>query len=52
MKRGVGGATDDDLLAHAASQQRVLITTDADFDTILALTGADQPQRAAAPRRR
>ena len=31
------------MLAHAASQQRVLITTDTDFGMILALTGATGP---------
>ena len=40
---GMRGATDDDVLTHAASQQRVLITTDTDFGTILALTGAAGP---------
>ena len=40
---GMQGATDDDVFAQAASQQRVLITTDTDFGTILALTGAAGP---------
>lgn len=40
---GMQGAADDDVLAHAASEQRVLVTTDTDFGTILALTGAAGP---------
>lgn len=40
---GMRGATDNDVLAHAASEQRVRITTDTDFGTILALTGAAGP---------
>jgi predicted nuclease of predicted toxin-antitoxin system len=40
---GMQGAIDDDVLAHAADEQRVLITTDTDFGTILALSGAAIP---------
>jgi predicted nuclease of predicted toxin-antitoxin system len=40
---GLQGATDDDVLAHAAGEQQVLITTDTDFGTILALSGAPGP---------
>jgi len=37
---GMQGAVDDDVLAHAANEQRVLVTTDTDFGAILALSGA------------
>lgn len=37
------GATDNEVLAHAAAERRVLITTDTDFGTILALSGAAMP---------
>lgn len=40
---GCKAATDDEVLAHAASKQRVLVTTDTDFGTILALSGAAGP---------
>jgi predicted nuclease of predicted toxin-antitoxin system len=40
---GMQGATDDEVLACAAREQRVLITTDTDFGTILALSGAAGP---------
>jgi predicted nuclease of predicted toxin-antitoxin system len=42
-RSGYRGATDDDVLACAHREQRVLITTDTDFGTILALSGADGP---------
>lgn len=37
------GATADYVPAHAANEQRVLVTTDTDFDTILAPSGAAGP---------
>ncbi|CAN5916330.1 hypothetical protein BH23ACT10_BH23ACT10_08390 [soil metagenome] len=40
---GMQGAIDEDVLAHAASRQRVLNTTNTDFGTILALSGAAGP---------
>ena len=40
---GLRGATDDDVLARAADEDRVLVTTDTDFGTILALSGAPTP---------
>jgi predicted nuclease of predicted toxin-antitoxin system len=36
-------ATDDGVLACALRKHRVLITTDTDFGTLLALSGADGP---------
>lgn len=40
---GMQGAIDDDVLVHAADEQRVLITTDTDFGGFLALPGAAIP---------
>jgi predicted nuclease of predicted toxin-antitoxin system len=40
---GMQGAIDDNVLAHAAEEQRVLVTTDTDFGAILALSGASIP---------
>ena len=40
---GMQGATDDDVLACALRERRVLITTDTDFGAILALSGAAGP---------
>ena len=40
---GLAGHTDDEVLALAISDHRVLVTTDTDFGTILALTGAAAP---------
>lgn len=40
---GLAGHTDDEVMALAISEDRVLVTTDTDFGTILALTGADGP---------
>jgi predicted nuclease of predicted toxin-antitoxin system len=37
------GATDEDVLACADRESRVLVTTDTDFGTILALSGAAGP---------
>jgi predicted nuclease of predicted toxin-antitoxin system len=41
--RGLGGYTDDEVMALAVEEGRVLITTDTDFGTILALSGAAGP---------
>ncbi len=40
---GLAGQTDDEVMALAISDNRVLVTTDTDFGTILALTGAAAP---------
>ena len=40
---GLAGSADDQVMAHALSEDRVLVTTDTDFGTILALTGAAGP---------
>lgn len=40
---GLAGHTDADVMALALAEERVLITTDTDFGTILALTGAIGP---------
>lgn len=40
---GLAGHTDDEVMALAMAEDRVLITTDTDFGTILALTGAAGP---------
>lgn len=40
---GPAGSTDDDVMALATAEDRVLVTTDTDFGTILALTGAAGP---------
>ena len=40
---GLAGHTDDDVMALAVAEDRVLVTTDTDFGTILALTGAEAP---------
>ena len=40
---GLAGHTDDEVMALALQQDRVLVTTDTDFGTILALTGAAGP---------
>lgn len=40
---GLSGCTDDDVMALAMTEDRVLVTTDTDFGTILALTGAAGP---------
>ncbi len=41
--RGLAGQTDDQVVALAVDEDRVLITTDTDFGTILALSGAAAP---------
>lgn len=40
---GLAGHTDDEVMALALHEDRVLVTTDTDFGTILALTGAAGP---------
>lgn len=40
---GLAGHTDDEVMALAVDEDRVLVTTDTDFGTILALTGAEGP---------
>jgi len=40
---GLSGHTDDEVMTLALSDNRVLVTTDTDFGTILALTGAAGP---------
>lgn len=40
---GLAGHTDDEVMALALREDRVLVTTDTDFGTILALTGAAGP---------
>lgn len=40
---GLAGHTDDEVMALALAEDRVLVTTDTDFGTILALTGAAGP---------
>ena len=40
---GLAGCTDDEVMARALAEERVLVTTDTDFGTILALTGAAGP---------
>lgn len=40
---GLAGRTDDEVMALALQEARVLVTTDTDFGTILALTGAAGP---------
>lgn len=40
---GLAGHTDDEVMALALAEDRVLVTTDTDFGTILALTGATGP---------
>ena len=40
---GLAGHTDDEVMALAIADERILVTTDTDFGTILALTGADGP---------
>jgi len=40
---GRAGHTDDEVMALAIADERILVTTDTDFGTILALTGATEP---------
>jgi predicted nuclease of predicted toxin-antitoxin system len=41
--RGLAGHSDDQVMALAVAEDRILVTTDTDFGTILALTGAAGP---------
>jgi predicted nuclease of predicted toxin-antitoxin system len=40
---GLGGATDNEVLARAGVDARIVVTADTDFGTLLALTGAPGP---------
>lgn len=40
---GMATASDEDILARAAAQSQVIVTLDADFHAILALSGAATP---------
>lgn len=40
---GLGGATDNEVLARAGADARIVVTADTDFGTLLALTGAPGP---------
>lgn len=40
---GLASASDAEILAHAAGASAVVVTLDADFHTLLALSGADRP---------
>jgi predicted nuclease of predicted toxin-antitoxin system len=40
---GLATATDEDILARARTDNRVVVTLDADFHTLLALSGAPRP---------
>ena len=40
---GMGGAADDEILTFAAGKHATIVTLDADFHTILAVSGASQP---------
>ena len=40
---GLAGCTDTEVMQRALAEERVLVTTDTDFGTILALTGAAGP---------
>ena len=40
---GLAGHTDEDVMTLAVDEDRILVTTDTDFGTILALTGAAGP---------
>jgi predicted nuclease of predicted toxin-antitoxin system len=43
LRIGLGGASDPEVLARAAAEDRILITTDTDFPTLLALSGEPIP---------
>ncbi|MGH3941279.1 MAG: DUF5615 family PIN-like protein [Pseudonocardiaceae bacterium] len=47
---GLQGATDDEVLARAATEGRTVVTADTDSWTLLALTGAPGPN-VVLPRR-
>lgn len=40
---GMQGASDKEVMAYAAAETRVLVTTDTDFGALLALSGATRP---------
>jgi predicted nuclease of predicted toxin-antitoxin system len=40
---GLQGATDDEVLARADAEGRIVVTADTDFGTLLALSGAPGP---------
>lgn len=40
---GLCGATDNEVLARASTDARIVVTADTDFGTLLALTGAPGP---------
>ncbi len=46
---GLRGAADETVLATADEHNRILITADTDFGTLLALSGAAQPSVIPAP---
>ena len=43
VRVGLSGASDPEVLARAAAEDRILITTDTDFPTLLALSGEPIP---------
>jgi predicted nuclease of predicted toxin-antitoxin system len=43
VRIGLAGAPDPQVLARAASEDRILVTTDTDFPTLLALSGEPIP---------
>jgi predicted nuclease of predicted toxin-antitoxin system len=43
VRIGLAGASDPEVLARAATEDRILITTDTDFPTLLALSGEPIP---------
>jgi predicted nuclease of predicted toxin-antitoxin system len=43
VRIGLGGSSDPEVLARAATEDRILITTDTDFPTLLALSGEPIP---------
>ncbi|MFN3407842.1 MAG: DUF5615 family PIN-like protein [Limisphaerales bacterium] len=45
---GLASASDAEILAHAAGAGAVVVTLDADFRTLLALSGADRPSVIAS----
>jgi predicted nuclease of predicted toxin-antitoxin system len=40
---GLADASDAQIIAHAMLQQMIVVTLDADFHTLLAISGADKP---------
>jgi predicted nuclease of predicted toxin-antitoxin system len=43
LELGMQGASDDQVLARAVQEDRVVVTVDTDFGTLPALSGADRP---------